>query len=90
MKVIINPGLYNNFPLRSVDYNLRHQTDFYVNCFYTHFRLNSLRYFASKVWNMVPPELKNLNDVETFISQVRDGSKNNANANCHIYKTQAL
>ena len=39
---------------------------------------------------MVPPELKNLNDVETFISQVRDGSKNNANANCHIYKTQAL
>ena len=33
---------------------------------------------------MVPPELKNLNDVETFISQVRDGSKNNANANSYI------
>ena len=29
----------------------------------THFSLNSLRYFASKVWNIVQLELKNLNDV---------------------------
>ena len=32
---------------------------------------NSSRYFASKVWNMVPPEPKNVNDVEMFISQIR-------------------
>ena len=37
----------------------------------THFGLNSLQYFASKVWNMVPPELKNLNDVEIFKPEVR-------------------
>ena len=30
----------------------------------THFSLNFLRYYASKVWNMVRLELKNLNDVE--------------------------
>ena len=71
-KGIANPILWDIFPLRSIDYNLRSQTDFSVSSFNTtHFGLNSLRYFASKVWNMVPPELKNLNDVEIFKSEVR-------------------
>ena len=57
--------------LRSIDYNLRSQIDFSVSFVNTiHFGLNSLWYFASKVWNMVPPELKNLNDVEFFKSEV--------------------
>ena len=37
----------------------------------THFGLNSLRYSASKVWNMVLLELKNLNDVEIFKFEIR-------------------
>ena len=58
-KVIANPILCDIFPLRSTDYNLRSQTDFSVSSVNTtHFGLNSLRYFASKVWNMVPLELK--------------------------------
>ena len=36
-----------------------------------HFSSNSLQYFASKVWNMVPLELKNLNNVENFKSEIR-------------------
>ena len=71
-KGIANPVLYKIFPLRSIDYNLRYQTDFSVSSVNTtHFGLNYLRYFASKVWNMVPLELKNLNDVESFKSDIR-------------------
>ena len=54
-KGIANPILCNIFPLRSIDYNLRSQPDFFISSVNTtHFGLNSLRYFASKVWNMVP------------------------------------
>ena len=42
-----------------------------IELFKVNFGLNSLRYFASKVWNMVPLELKNLNDVESFKSEIR-------------------
>ena len=64
-KGITNPILWDIFPLRSIDYNLSSQIDFSVSSVSTtHFDLNSLQYFGSKVWNMVPLELKNLNDVE--------------------------
>ena len=71
-KGIANPILCEIFPLRSIDYNLRSQTDFSVSSVNTtHFGLNFLRYFASKVWNMVPLELKDLNDVKSFKSEIR-------------------
>ena len=71
-KGIANPILCDIFPLRSIDYNLRSQTDFSVSSVNTtHFGLNSLRYFASKVWNIIPLELKNLNGVEIFKSEIR-------------------
>ena len=71
-KGLANPILFDTFPLKSVDYNLRSQTDFSVSSVNTiHFGLNSLRYFASKVWSMVPLELKNINDVEIFKSEIK-------------------
>ena len=71
-KRIANPILRDIFLLRFIDYNLRSQTDFSVSSINTtHFGLNSLRYFASKVWNMVPLELKNVNDFEIFKSEIR-------------------
>ena len=71
-KGIANPILCDIFPLRSTDYNVRSQTDFSVSSVNTiHFGLNYLRYFASKVLNMVPLELKNLNDTEIFKSGIR-------------------
>ena len=71
-KGIANPILCYIFSLRSIDYNLRSHTDFSVSSVNTaHFGLNSLRYFALTVWNMVPLELKNLNDVEIFKSEIR-------------------
>ena len=55
-----------------MDYKLRSQVVFFVSFVNTtNFRLNSLRYFASKVWNIFPLELKNLNDVEMFKSEIR-------------------
>ena len=72
-KGIANPILCDIFPLQSIDYNSRSQTDISVSSINTtHFGLNSLQYFASKVWNMVLLELKNLNDIEIFKSQIRN------------------
>ena len=45
---------------QNVDYNVRFQTDFVlpgVNT--TYFSLHSLRYFSSKIWNIIPDEIKN-------------------------------
>ena len=71
-KGIANPILCDIFPLRSIDYNLKSQTDFSViSVNTTSFGLNSLRYFESKVWNMVSLELKNLTDVASFKSEIR-------------------
>ena len=71
-KGIAHPILYDIFPLRSIDYNLGSQTGFSVSSVNTtHFGSNSLGYFASKVWNMVPLELKDLTDVEIFKSEIR-------------------
>ena len=53
-KGIANPILCDIFTLRSIDHNLRSQTDFSVRSVNTtHFGFNTLRYFASKMWNMV-------------------------------------
>ena len=58
--------------MRSLDYNLRSQIDFSLSSLNTtDFSLNSLLYFASKVWNMVPLELKILSDVEIFKFEIK-------------------
>ena len=48
------------FPTRSISYNLRSQTDFIRSSASTsQYGLNSMRCFASKVWQMIPMEIKN-------------------------------
>ena len=52
---------------RPLPYNLRSQTDFvrsFVNT--SRFGLNPLRYFASKVWNIVPSDIKNASNHHIF------------------------
>ena len=71
-KGIANPISCDIFPLRSTEYNIRCQIDFSVTSINnTDFGLNSLRYFASKVWNMVLLELKNLNNIKIFKSEIK-------------------
>ena len=47
----------------ALPYNLRSETDFasFINT--SRFGLNSLRYFASKVWNIVPSDIKNASNL---------------------------
>ena len=86
-KGIANPILCGIFQLRSIDYNLRSQTDFSVNSVNTtHFGLNSLRYFASKVWNMVLLELENLMMLKFLNLKLENGNQSNSNVHyvCHM------
>ena len=64
---LCNTIMSDIFPSRVLNYNLRSQTDFLRNTVNTtKFGLNSLRHFASKVWSMIPIEIKNSSTVETF------------------------
>ena len=59
------------FSTRALNYNLRSQADFFRNAVNTtRFGFNSLRYFASTVWSMVPIETKNSSSVEIFKNAV--------------------
>ena len=68
------------FQLRAVRYNLRSQIDFTrPNVNSEHFGISSLRYMAAKVWDMVPNDMKNVNEIETFKSNIRKWKP----VNCH-------
>ena len=55
------------FQPRAARYNLRSQIDFTrPNVNSEHFGISSLRYMAAKVWDMVPNDMKNVNEIETF------------------------
>ena len=59
------------FQTRNTDHNLSSQTIFASNCVNANeFCLNSLKYFASKVWNMVSLEIKNSGCVEIFKTKI--------------------
>ena len=60
------------FQSRAVSYNFRSQLDFTrPNIHSEHFGISSLTYMAAKGWNMVPNDTKNVNDTETFKSNIR-------------------
>ena len=68
------------FQPRAVRYNLRSQTDFTrPNVNSEHFGISSLRYMAAKVWDMVPNDIKNVNEIETFKNNIRKSKP----VNCH-------
>ena len=52
---------------RILPYNLRSNTDFAkISSKIIRFGLNSLRYFASKVWNIVPSDITNASNLNIF------------------------
>ena len=81
-----NNIMYDIFQTRKINYNLRSQTDFASICVNTKkFGLNSLRYFASKVWSMVPLEIKNSGSLEIFKTKIRNWEPKDSY--CYICKT---
>ena len=60
------------FPLRLIKCNLRTQTDFLRNSVNSgKYGLDSIRFFASKVRQMVPMQMKNLKCLEDFKNKIR-------------------
>ena len=60
------------FPPRLIKYNLRTQSDFFRNSVNSSkYGLNSIRFFASKVWQMVPMKMKTLKSLEDFKNKIR-------------------
>ena len=57
---------------RARPYNLRSNTDFArISVNTSRFGLNSLRYFASEVWNIVPSDIKNASYLNIFKNKIR-------------------
>ena len=59
-------------PARLIKYNLRTQSDFLRNSVNSSkYGLNSIRFFGSKVWQMVPMQIRNLKSLEDFRNKIR-------------------
>ena len=61
------------FPPRLIKYNLLALSDFFGNSVNrSKYGLNSIRFFASKVWQMVPMEMKNLKSFKGYKNEIRN------------------
>ena len=63
----------NIFETRNLDYNLRSQKDFirtHVNT--SSFGLSSLKYLATKIWDIVPYEIKSVGNINLFKKKIRN------------------
>ena len=62
-------GLFN---LRNINYDFRSQTDFeLVPIYITDYGARSLRYFAPKIWNIVPIDIRNSNSLSEFTTKIK-------------------
>ena len=60
------------FNLGNIDYNLFSQTDFKQGPVNTvNYGLKSLRYLASKIWNIIPLEIRNSGRLSEFIMRIK-------------------
>ena len=79
-------SLRNIFTTRStIGRNLRTQSDFPLPQINTvHYGENSLRYFGSIVWNMIPADIKNINTFKGSKEKIKRWLPNCA---CRLCKT---
>ena len=78
--------MYDISQTRKINYKLVSQTDFASICVNTKkFGLNSPRSFASKVWSMVPLEIKNSGGTEIFKTKIRNWE--HKDCCCYLCKT---
>ena len=76
--------MHDIFQTRGIRYNLRSQADFGYCVNTNRFGLNSLNFFAAKVWDIVPLEINNSDSVGVFKSKIR---KWKPNCSCYFCKT---
>ena len=86
---ISNVIMCNIFKKRTLTYNLRSQTDFVRDCVNTlRCGLNSLSYFTPKVWDMIPLEIKNINSLQKFKTEIRKWAPENCS--CYLCRPYLL
>ena len=78
------------FDLRNIKYNLCSQTDFSLGTVYmTNYGLRSLRYFAPKIWNMIPADTRNVNNLSEFTLKIKSWIPDASPCNlCRSYVSQ--
>ena len=60
------------FQRREVNYNIRSQKDFFLRSVDTSsYGLKSLRYLASKIWNLVPQDIRSANSLSQVIRKIK-------------------
>ena len=60
-----NRIMRDNFETRNLDYNLRSQIDF-IRANTSSFGLSSLKCLATKIWNIVPYDIKSVGNLNLF------------------------
>ena len=83
---ISNPIIADIFDIRHVSYNLRSQVYFPVDHINTsQYGLSSIRFYGSKVWNMIPSELRDISNLEIFKKKIRQWEP--IGCNCKLCQT---
>ena len=58
--------------LRNINYDFRSQTDFQLGPIYaTAYGLRSLKYFAPKIWNIAPIDIRNYDILSEFTTKIK-------------------
>ena len=61
-----------SFNLRNINYDFRSQADFELGPIYTTtYGLRSLKYFAPKIWNIVPIDIRNSDSLSEFSTKIK-------------------
>ena len=75
MSIHILPELFEK---HNLNYNLRSQADFLLHSVNTvAYGLKSLKYFAEKVWSIVPFEIRNARSLEVFLAKIKSWKPEN-------------
>ena len=83
---ISNTIISELFETRSVNYNLRSESYFPVKCIKTsQYGISSIRFFGSKVWNMIPSEIREINNFEMLKKLIRQWEP--IGCNCKLCQT---
>ena len=69
---ISNESLSGLFEKRNVKYNLRSQSDFAMtNVNTVNFGIKSMSFFGPKIWNIIPKEIRDLENLEHFKNKIK-------------------
>ena len=61
------------FQTREASYNLRNMREFKTHCVKTvHYGTESVSFLGPKLWQLLPQELKDINDINIFKSKIKE------------------